>query len=255
MKTIGNLQILKLFRKTTSPVLTIAAQEFRSYFDSLMAYILLVLFLGFSGTFTWLYGSDIFIYGQASLQVFFSVAYITLFLLIPALTMKSIAEELRTGTIEMLLTKPISCQQIISGKYLAVMMLIFTALALTLPYYATVSHLGNVDHGAVVCGYIGLLFMSSAYAGIGLFASSVTSNQIVSFLIALAIGLLFHVAFGMVGHQFGGIVGQFCLGLDMNTHFDSMARGVIDSKDIVYFVSITFAGLFGAGKILESKIA
>ena len=250
-----NLQILRKLRIAAMPVTTIAAQEFRSYFDSLMAYILLVLFLGFSGTFTWIYGSDIFIYGQASLQVFFSVAYVTLFLLIPALTMKSIAEELRTGTIEMLLTKPITCQQIVMGKYLAVMMLISMALALTMPYYITMAHLGNVDHGAVVCGYIGLLFMSSAYAGIGLFASSVTSNQIISFLTALAIGLLFHVAFGIVGHQFGGIVGQFCLGLDMNTHFDSIARGVIDSKDIVYFASITFVGLFAAGKSLESKIA
>ncbi len=255
METNGFLQIFKPLRKATQPVLTIAAQEYRSYFDSLMAYILLVLFLGFSGTFTWIYGSDIFIYGQASLQVFFSVAYTTLFLLIPALTMKSIAEELRTGTIEMLLTKPITCQQIVMGKYLAVIMLISTALALTLPYYITVSHLGNVDHGAVVCGYFGLLLMSSAYAGIGLFASSITSNQIVSFLTALAIGLLFHVAFGILGHQFGGFLGQFCLGFDMNTHFDSMARGVIDTKDIVYFASITFVGLFASAKMLESKTA
>ena len=233
----------------------IARQELRMQFDSLMAYILLVLFLGFSGIFTWLYGSDIFIYGQASLQVFFSTAYITLFLLIPALTMKSVAEEVRTGTIEMLLTKPVSCWQVIMGKYLSVILLIAFALLLTLPYYISVASLGNVDHGAVICGYLGLLFMSSAYIGIGLFASSLTNNQIISFLLAFAISIFFHIIFGIIGHQFGGILGQMAIGLDMDSHFESIARGVIDTKDIIYFASMTFAGLFLAERSLASKIA
>ena len=233
----------------------IARQELRMQFDSLMAYILLVLFLGFSGIFTWLYGSDIFIYGQASLQVFFSTAYITLFLLIPALTMKSVAEEVRTGTIEMLLTKPVSCWQVIMGKYLSVILLIAFALLLTLPYYISVASLGNVDHGAVICGYLGLLFMSSAYIGIGLFASSLTNNQIISFLLAFAISIFFHIIFGIIGYQFGGILGQMAIGLDMDSHFESIARGVIDTKDIIYFASLTFAGLFLAERSLASKIA
>lgn len=234
---------------------TIAVQELRSHFDSLMAYILLVLFLGFSGVFTWIYGNDIFMYGQASLQVFFSIAYVTLFLLIPALTMKSIAEEVRTGTIEMLLTKPLSCRQIVIGKYLAIVMLIAMALALTLPYYISVSCIGNIDNGAVFCGYFGLLLMSSAYVGIGLFASSITNNQIVSFLLALLIGLFFHIIFGMIGHQLGGVLGQLAMGLDMNSHFEGIARGVIDTKDLIYFVSLTFVGIFLAEKSLESKIS
>lgn len=234
---------------------TIAVQELKSHFDSLMAYILLVLFLGFSGVFTWIYGNDIFMYGQASLQVFFSIAYVTLFLLIPALTMRSIAEEVRTGTIEMLLTKPLSCRQIVIGKYLAIVMLIAMALVLTLPYYISVSCIGDVDHGAIFCGYIGLLLMSSAYVGVGLFASSVTNNQIISFLLALFIGLFFHMIFGMLGHQFGGMFGQLAVGLDMNSHFESIARGVIDTKDLVYFVSLTFVGIFLAEKSLESKVS
>ncbi len=234
---------------------TIAVQELKSHFDSLMAYILLVLFLGFSGVFTWIYGNDIFMYGQASLQVFFSIAYVTLFLLIPALTMKSIAEEVRTGTIEMLLTKPLSCRQIVIGKYLAIVMLIAMALALTLPYYISVSCIGNIDNGAVFCGYFGLLLMSSAYVGIGLFASSITNNQIVSFLLALLIGLFFHIIFGMIGHQLGGVLGQLAMGLDMNSHFEGIARGVIDTKDLIYFVSLTFVGIFLAEKSLESKIS
>lgn len=235
-------------------VWTMACQELRSYFDSLTAYVLLVLFLGFSGIFTWVYGSDIFMYGQASLQMFFSVAYITLFLLIPALTMRSIAEEMKTGTIEMLLTKPITCRQIVLGKYLAIIMLIAIVLALTLPYYISVSFLGNVDHGAVICGYFGLLLMSSAYAGIGLFASSITNNQIISFMLALIIGIFFHLIFGIIGRQIGGGLGLIAVGLDMNSHFDSIARGVIDSKDIVYFASLTFAGIFLAEHSLKSKI-
>ncbi len=235
-------------------VWTMACQELRSYFDSLTAYVLLVLFLGFSGIFTWVYGSDIFMYGQASLQMFFSVAYITLFLLIPALTMRSIAEEMKTGTIEMLLTKPITCRQIVLGKYLAIIMLIAIVLALTLPYYISVSFLGNVDHGAVICGYFGLLLMSSAYAGIGLFASSITNNQIISFMLALIIGIFFHLIFGIIGRQIGGGLGLIAVGLDMNSHFDSIARGVIDSKDIVYFASLTFGGIFLAEQSLKSKI-
>ena len=127
----------------------IAKQELKSYFDSLMAYILLILFLGFSGFFTWIYGNDIFFVQQASLRVFFQVAYLTLFFSIPMLTMRSIAEETRSGTIELLLTKPISHEQIVWGKYLATLMLVIIALILTIPYYITVANLGTVDHGAI----------------------------------------------------------------------------------------------------------
>lgn len=234
---------------------TIARQELRSHFDSLMAYILLVLFLGFSGLFTWIYGNDIFMVGQASLQVFFSIAYLTLFFLIPALTMKSLAEEVRTGTIEMLLTKPVTHRQIVLGKYLAVMLLVGIALALTLPYYISVANIGKVDHGAVISGYFGLLLMSSAYVGIGLFASSITNNQIVSFLLALLIGVFFHIIFGVLASQFSGIAGQLTYYLSMNTHFESITRGVIDTKDLIYFASLSFAGIFLAEKALQAKTA
>jgi len=231
----------------------IAKQELKSYFDSLMAYILLVLFLGFSGFFTWIYGNDIFFVQQASLRVFFQVAYLTLFFSIPMLTMRSIAEETRSGTIELLLTKPISHEQVVWGKYLATLMLVIIALALTIPYYITVAYLGNVDHGAIISGYFGLLLMSSAYIGIGLFASSLTNNQIVSSLLALIIGVFFHIIAGLLASNFSGILGQIFYYLSMNTHFDSITRGVIDTKDLIYFVSITYAGVFLAEKTLQSK--
>jgi len=234
-------------------ILTIAKQELKSYFDSLMAYILLVLFLGFSGFFTWVYGNDIFFIQQASLQVFFQVAYLTLFFSIPLLTMRSIAEETRSGTIELMLTKPITHEQIVWGKYLGLLFLVIIALVLTLPYYFTVANIGNVDHGAIISGYFGLLFMSSAYIAIGLFASSLSNNQIVSALIALIIGVFFHILFGLLAGNFSGALGKLFYYLSMNTHFESITRGVIDTKDLIYFASLTYAGVFLAEKSLQSK--
>lgn len=133
-------------------VWVIAKRELRSFFDSLIAYIMITVFLGLSGFFTWLFGSDIFLLGQATLQPFFSVAYWTLFFFIPALTMRMIAEEKRSGTLELLLTKPVSDWQVLLGKFSAALLLIVIALVLTIPYYITVWAIGPVDHGAVWCG-------------------------------------------------------------------------------------------------------
>ncbi|HOU96915.1 MAG TPA: ABC transporter permease subunit [Bacteroidales bacterium] len=223
---------------------TITKRELSSFFDSLIAYIMIVLFLGFSGFFTWISGSDIFMSGQASLRPFFSIAYWTLFFFIPALTMRLLAEENKTGTIEMLLTKPVTDRQVIIGKYLATLILIAIALALTFPYVITVSKIGNIDGGAVFCGYLALLLISAAYAGIGLFTSSITNNQIVAFLSALFIGLFFHIIFQIISAGMKGLAGQILNTLSMTVHFDSLSRGVVDLKDIVYFASIAFLGLF-----------
>jgi len=154
----------------------ITLRELRTFFDSLTAYILLVIFLGLSGFFTWMFGSDVFFRGEATLEPFFGVAYWTLFFFIPALTMRMLAEEKRTGTIELLLTKSVNDWQVVAGKFLACLLLLLVAFAFTLPYYFTVWKLGPIDHGAVLCGYLGLLLMSCAYIGIGMFASSVTNN-------------------------------------------------------------------------------
>ncbi|PLX05386.1 MAG: ABC transporter permease [Marinilabiliales bacterium] len=231
----------------------ITKRELRSFFDSLMAYIMIVLFLGFSGFFTWLSGSDIFFVGQASLQTFFGVSFWTLFFFIPALTMKLLAEENKTGTIELLLTKPVSDWQVIVAKFLATFLLILITLLLTLPYYITVANIGPVDHGAVIMGYLGLLLMSAAYISIGLFASSITSNQIVAFLLSLAIGILFHLIFGFISNVFSGIAGEVLSYLSMAEHFSSISRGVVDSKDIVYFLSVILLGLFASEAILAKR--
>lgn len=222
----------------------ITKRELQSFFDSLIAYILLVLFLGISGFFTWLFGSDIFLIGQASLRAFFAIAYWTLFFFIPALTMRLLAEEKRSGTIELLLTKAVSDRQIILGKFLSTFILIAIAFIFTLPYVITVASIGNIDTGGVICGYIGLLLMSAVYISIGLFTSSITQNQIVAFLLALFIGLLFHLIFDLLAGSTTGITSQLFNLLSMRVHFESISRGVVDSSDLIYYLSLIFLGLF-----------
>ncbi len=234
-------------------ILEIAVRETLLFFDSLIAYVLLAVFLGFSGFFTWLYGSDVFFSGQASLKSFFTAAYWILFLFIPALTMRTISEEKKTGTLELLLTKPVTDWQVVAGKYLSVMILVFVALGLTLPYYFTVWVLGNIDHGATLMGYLGLIFMSSALAGIGIFMSSLTTNQIVAFISSLLAGIFFILVFDVVAQQMFGITGVIINYISMTGHFDSISRGVLDTRDMVYFISLTFAGLFLASTSLSKR--
>ena len=232
----------------------VAKRELRSFFDSLMAYIMLIAFLGFSGFFTWLYGQgDIFFIKQASLQAFFGIAYWTLFFFIPALTMRLFAEENRSGTIELLLTKPLNDWQVVWGKFLATLMLILVALLLTIPYYITVASLGPIDHGAVWSGYFGLILMSAAYISIGIFTSAISTNQIVSYLLALFIGIFFQILFGMLSGAFSGLLSQVLNYLSLNTHFESISRGVIDSKDLIYFLSVIFFGLILTEAVLEKR--
>ncbi len=234
-------------------ILTIAKRELRAYFDSLMAYILIVLFLGFSGFFTWIYGSDIFFIKQASLEVFFNIAFWTLFFFIPALTMRLLSEENRAGTLELLLTKPVTDWQVIAGKFTAALALITITLALTFPYFITVSSLGNIDTGAVFSGYLALILISAMYISIGIFASSITNNQIVAYLTALTIGIFFQVIFQMLASAFPGTLGNIFDYLSVYSHYDSMIRGVIDSRDLVYFLSVTFLALVSAETMLLKK--
>ncbi|MEM9919338.1 MAG: ABC transporter permease [Bacteroidota bacterium] len=232
----------------------IAKRELNSFFDSLIAYILLIAFLGFSGFFTWMSSNaDIFYIKQADLSVFFGVAFWTLFFFIPALTMRQLAEEKKTGTIELLLTKDVTDQQLVMGKFLACFLLVVIALAFTLPYYVTVAKLGNIDHGATICGYFSLLLMSAAYISIGLFASSITNNQIVAFLLALLIGIFFHFLFDVIAGGMTGFMGELFDNLSLRQHFESMKRGVVDTKDLVYFFSIIAIGILLSVQIIAKR--
>ncbi len=231
----------------------IAIKELQAFFDSLTAYIMLVAFIGFSGFFTWLYGTDIFLRNQADLKVFFSIAYWTLFFFIPAITMRMFAEENRTGTIELLLTKPITEWQVVMGKFLACLLLVAIALGLTLPYYLTVWKLGNIDHGATLTGYLGLLLMSSVYISIGLFTSSITGNQIVAFLSALFTGLFFNIIFDVLAGNFTGTLGTILSYLSLSSHYESITRGVIDSKDLLYFASLILLFMIATEMTLSKR--
>lgn len=231
----------------------ITKKELTEYFDSLMAYVLIVLFLGFSGFFTWLFGNDIFSIGQASLIIFFQWAFWTLFFFIPGITMKSLSEENNSGTIEMLTTKAVSDWQIVVGKFFSAWLLVIIALVLTLPYYFTVSKLGNVDHGAIIGGYLALILISGVYISIGIFASGISKNQIIAFLLTLFIAIFFQLLFEMLSANMLGPIGNILSFLSINTHFMSMSRGVIDSRDLIYFLSMIFTGLILAKYMLSRK--
>ena len=234
----------------------IAKRELRTFFDSLIAYILLAAFLLISGFFTWIYGflaSDVFMSNQADMRTFFIHALIAIFLFVPAITMRMIAEERKNGTLETLLTRSVSDWQVVSGKFLAGLLLIIIALAFTLPYYFVIAWLGPVDHGAVWCGYIGLILLSASYLGIGIFISSITDNQIVAFLITLLVGIVFFIGFGTVGGNNGGVFGETLNYLSMFTHYSSFERGVIDLRDVLYFVSLALLGLILAEMQLSKR--
>lgn len=231
----------------------IAKRELASYFDSLMAYIIMILFLGLTGIFTWLAPNNVFFQGQAVLGIFFNVVYLSLLFFIPAITMRTIAEETGSGTLELLSTKAITDWHIVIGKYLSSLLLIVIALACTLPYYITVSKLGNADHGAILGGYFGLILYTSAFTSLGVFASSLTNNQIVAFLVAVAFLLTFTFVLGFLAGSIPGTVGNLLYFLSARTHYDSLSRGLIDSRDLLYFLGITFLGLLFSQAMLAKR--
>jgi ABC-2 type transport system permease protein len=232
----------------------ITKRELASYFDSLIALLLIVIFLVFSGFFTWLYNAgNIFLRAQADLQVFFGISFWTLFFFIPAITMRTLAEENKTGTIELLSTKAVSDWQIVVGKFLSSLLLLVIALACTIPYYITVARLGNIDHGATTGGYFGLLLMSAMYVSIGIFASSLTNNQIIALLLALVMGFFFHIVFDLLASGSTGFVGGLFDYLSARTHYESLSRGVIDSRDLIYFGSFILGGLVLSQTMLSKR--
>ena len=187
----------------------------------------------------WFSGKNIFSSGQASLSNLFNVFYWTLFFLIPALTMKSISEERKDGTFELLFSKPIKTWQLIMGKFFAILLQVVICLALTLPYYITIASLGNVDHAVGFCGYLGLILVCGCYISIGMFASSLTPNTIVAFFITFAIEIGFVVLFEFIAELWGsGFMAALFTYLSIGEHFDAIPRGVIDTKDLIYFISV-----------------
>ncbi|WP_040249479.1 gliding motility-associated ABC transporter permease subunit GldF [Psychroserpens mesophilus] len=226
-------------------MIAILKKEINSFFASPIGYLVIAVFLSINGLFLWLFKGEFNILdnGFADLSSFFLLAPWILIFLVPAVTMRSFADEKKQGTLELLLTKPISHLHIVFGKYLGAFILILMALIPTLLYVYTISKLGNpegnLDIGSVMGSYFGLLFLVAAYTAIGVFASSLTDNQIVAFITAVFISFFFY--FGFEGLSNYNLFGDafFIEKLGMESHFKSMSRGILDTRDIIYFLSVT----------------
>jgi len=223
-------------------MLALLKKEINTFFASSIGYLVIALFLLINGLFLWLFKGEFNIldYGFASLSPFFLLAPWILLFLIPAVTMRSFSDEKKQGTLELLLTKPISHLNIVLGKYFAAILLIGFALIPSLIYIYTIYQLGNpignFDLGSTLGSYFGLFFLIASYTAIGIFTSALTNNQIVAFIGAIFICFFFYFGFGGIAEYTGS---TFIENLSMNTHFKSMSRGVLDTRDILYFMSVT----------------
>ena len=225
----------------------ILKKEFSSFFSSPIAYLVIGVFLVSNGLFLWVFNGDFNILnaGFADIKSFFSLAPWLFLLLIPAITMKCFAEESSRGTIEILQTKPINNWQIVLGKFWASLLLIIISILPTLIYVFSINTLakpkGDIDFGSVLGAYFGLLFLGATYAAIGLFTSSLTKNQIVAFITSICISFFLFFGVDEIASLFQNIA---ILKLGIKAHFISISRGVIDTRDIVYFISLTLFFLF-----------
>ena len=222
---------------------TLTKRELHAYFDSPAAYVVLSVFLLFTG---WFFGSTLFLENVASLRSVFNIVPFIFLFFIPAITMSTFAEERRAGTLELLLTFPVRDWQIIAGKLLAVSLFLLVAIALTVFYTMTVSLLGDLDFGATVGGYLGLFLLGTTCAAIGIFASSLTRNQVVAFIIGFAIIFALFLL-DKVTDFVPGRLGSVLQYLGTDFHYQNLMRGVIDTRDVLYYVSMTaFACLLTA---------
>ncbi len=221
-------------------------REVQSFFTSPIGYLIVGSFLLLTGLFLWVFKGayNIFDYGFADLGNFFLLTPWVFILLVPAITMKSFSEERKMGTLELLLIKPISVERLVLGKFFGVLLLCFVAIVPTIIYVLAISSLGvtpgNYDIGAVLGSYFGLVFLLSTYVALGVFASSLTDNQIVAFLFGVLFCFFFYNGFESISSLIAnGDTQQLLQSFGAASHFESIARGVIDTRDLIYFVSLT----------------
>jgi ABC-2 type transport system permease protein len=223
---------------------SIVLREIKSFFGSPIGYLVIAIFLIINGLFLWVFEGEYNILntGFADLTPFFTLAPWILIFLIPAVTMRSFSDEKKQGTLELLLTKPLSIWQIVNGKFLGALLLIVMAIIPTFIYVAVISSLGmsegNIDMGSTIGSYFGLLFLIAAYSAIGIFTSTLSDNQIVAFIVAVFLCFLFYFGFQGLAAVVPS-VSSLVTSLGMQDHFKSMSRGVLDTRDILYFTSIT----------------
>ena len=226
-------------------MLSLLRKEIQAFLGSLIGYIVIIVFLTIIGLIMWVFPGDMNILNNeyASLGPLFTIAPWVFMFLIPAVTMRLFADENKSGTIELLLTKPLTDLQIISAKYLAGFLLVLFSLLPTLVYFLTIYQLGapvgNLDIGGMWGSYLGLLFLASGFVAIGLFASALTDNQVIAFIIAVFISFFVYIGFDFISSlALFGSVDLLILKLGINEHYSSMSWGVIDSRDAIYFLSL-----------------
>jgi ABC-2 type transport system permease protein len=240
-------------------MLAIFRREIQSFFTSAVGYLVIGLFLVFMGLFLWVFkGSfNILDYGFADLEHFFLLAPWVFLFLIPAITMKSFSEEKKLGTLELLLIKPISLWQTVLGKFLGTFALAFIAILPTLCYVYTISQLGttigNLDLGVVLGSYLGLLLLIACYTAIGVFSSVQTDNQIVAFIVGVVLCFILYYGFEALSTLFpDGDMALFVQNLGLRAHFDGFARGIIDTRNLIYLSSLALFFLFLTGFQLKN---
>ena len=224
-------------------------KEFRTYFVSPIAYIVISIFLIVTG---WFFFSTFFLFNQANLRNFFSLLPVVFAFVVPAVTMRLFSEELNVGSYEILLTMPVTYREVVLGKFLASVAFVTAMLLPTLAYPVTITFLGDLDWGPVAGGYVGAIFLGASFSAVGLFASSLTRNQIVAFIVGVAIcfalvlidKILFFLPSPLVG------VLEY-LGADY--HFENISKGILDSRDIIYFLSLIFISLYATHLAMEEK--
>lgn len=227
----------------------------------MIGYIVIIVFLLTLGLIMWIFpGADFNIIesGFSNIDPLFIIAPWVFLFLIPAVTMKMFAEEHRSGTIEILLTQPVSDIQIVLAKYFSAVILLLIALVPTSIYYITVYQLanpvGNIDTAGIIGSYIGLIFLCSGFASIGVFASALTNNQIVSFILAVILSFFFYIGFEFLASIVSNpVIGNILAGLGISSHYASLSRGVIDTRDVIYFISLTLLFIFSTRFILEKR--
>lgn len=235
-------------------------REILSFLSSLIGYIVIGVFLAITSLFLWVFPLDfnVFESGYANIDGLFMLAPFVFLFLVPALTMRSFSEERRTGTIELLLTKPLTDLQIILAKYFAYWMLLFIALLPTLFYFYTVYNLGypkgNIDQGGMWGSYIGLFLLGGTFVSIGIAVSSITDNQIVSFIVSVFVCLFLYLGFEFIySLEIFGKYSLFIKSMGISHHYSSISRGVVDTRDVIYFFSIMSISVLMAKLSLQSR--
>ncbi|MFH1379411.1 MAG: ABC transporter [bacterium] len=224
----------------TQTMRTIAVKEIRGFFNSPVAYIVIMVFLLLAG---WFFASPIFLINQVTIEHLLVNIPLLFIFIIPAITMRLFAEEFKIGTIESLSVQPIEDYEVIIGKYAAAVFLLAVCIAGTLIHPISLMMLGKLDWGQVLCSYLGLMLMGSSYIAMGIFASSLTRNQIVAFIFGFLFCFVFFI-FGKIIFFMPGILKNIISFLSMDTHFDNIAKGIIDLRDMLYYVSIIGAFLY-----------